>query len=87
MTTAVRPNRRTLPGSDVAKKKRQTDQGGSPITYQMNIRVPDDLRARIESTAAVLGLDATNFVRMVLNENLAQYEQRAEQIREARRKD
>jgi len=73
-----------LPGQDVPKKKQAkspTDQGVPPVSHQMNIRVPDGLYVRIEETAAALGLDATNFLRMVIKENLAQYEQRAEQIR------
>ena len=86
MTTVVRSNRHDLPESEVAKKKRPTDQGLSPFSHQMNIRVPDDLYAVIEETAAALGLDATNLVRMVLRENIGPYKQRADKARDINKK-
>jgi len=78
--------RRTLSRSDVSKKKPQTGKGASQFSHQMNIRIPDDLYGRIEKTAAALGLDETNLVRMILNENLASYEHRADQIHGASKK-
>lgn len=48
---------------------------------QTNFRVPDDLYARLESTASGFRLDVSNFLRMMLAEKLPEYERRAERIR------
>jgi predicted DNA-binding protein len=59
------------------------DGGGAG--KQVNFRASDDLYARLEETADALGLDLSNLVRMVLNEHLAEYEGRAEQIKTRRK--
>lgn len=65
-------------GLDMGKKK--TPSGD--LIKQVNIRFPDPVYARIEKIAETLGLDLSNFLRMVINENLAAYERRAQRIQE-----
>jgi hypothetical protein len=50
---------------------------------QVNFRASDELFARLERVSDSLGLDLSNFVRMVLMENLPSYEERAAAIRRA----
>jgi hypothetical protein len=58
--------------SAVAKKK--------PGSRQMAFRVPNDLADRVEKVAARLGLDTSNFLRMMLLEQVGAYERRADRI-------
>lgn len=48
---------------------------------QINVRFEDELQARVEFTAAGLGLDRTNLVRMIVAECLPHYEQRAQRAK------
>lgn len=75
--TTITPPR----ASPVAKKKPADEQvsGGRPI----NFRAPPDLATRLDFVAEKLGLDVSNLVRMILYENLAQYERRAKMIEQA----
>lgn len=57
----------------VGKKKPGTSQP-APDGKQINFRASNQLAARIEAVADKLGLDVSNFVRMVLNQNLPKYE-------------
>lgn len=73
-----------------AKKKPgaspQPDKASPPtVSKQVNFRATGDLLPRLEDTAEGLGLDVSNLVRMILNENLSAYERRVEQIRAARK--
>ncbi len=49
---------------------------------QLAFRVPGSMAGRVEKVAARLGLDLSNFLRMLLVENLAIYERRADKIEE-----
>lgn len=60
------------------KKRDKSDPSGGK---QVNFRTPDALYARLEAVAEALGLDIANLVRLIINENLKSYEQRAEQAR------
>lgn len=67
----------------MAKKKPdvQPDKPGKPNTgRQVNFRATDDFYGRLERVAGILGVDLSNLVRMILHENLPQYERRASQI-------
>ncbi len=59
----------------VAKKSDGSPSDGKAI----NFRAPKRLAERLEHVADALGLDVSNLIRMVLSENLAEYEQRAEE--------
>lgn len=63
--------------SIVGKKIQSTDaDGGRPITFRASARLAN----RLDVVADKLGLDVSNLVRMILNENLAAYERRAQQL-------
>lgn len=47
---------------------------------QLAFRAPEDLAARLEKAASRLGLDLSNFLRMMAVENVARYERRADQV-------
>lgn len=66
----------------VARKKTAGDL--SSAGKQVSLRMPQSLNQRLEAVAEALGLDVSGLVRMVLSENLAPYERRAEQIRQDR---
>jgi predicted DNA-binding protein len=66
--------------------KKTADGGGRPpIGKQINVRVPPDLSERLDRVSVALALDVSAFIRMVLAENLAVYERRAEQIERDRK--
>lgn len=70
------------PRTDMARKK--TDS--TDLNRQVNFRVTDAFYARIETTASTLGLDVANFIRMVLAESMAIYEDRAAHVRQRKEK-
>lgn len=49
-------------------------------TRQLAFRVPESAARRVEKVSARLGLDVSNFLRMMLVENLVTYERRAERV-------
>jgi hypothetical protein len=59
----------------VMAKSRQAGGG-----KQVNFRSSSELQARLDRTAEALGLDVSSLIRLVLVENLHQYEARAEQV-------
>lgn len=64
-----------------AVAERKPKGGKKPIpTRQMAFRVPNDLAERIEAVAPRLGLDTSNFLRMMLIEQIGTYERRADRI-------
>jgi len=63
-------------GRKKSTEKPVDDQGGRAI----NFRAGADLAERLDYVAGALGLDVSNLVRMVLKENLPQYEERARRI-------
>jgi hypothetical protein len=67
----------------VPKKSDKTGQasGPPPARKQYNIGFGTDFATRIDAAAETLGLDPVNFLRMVIRENFARYEKRAEAIR------
>lgn len=67
----------TSVGSSAVAKKKQD----AVSTRQVNFRASPELLSRLETAALGLGLDVSNFVRMVLLENLTAYEKRAELAR------
>lgn len=79
MTTMTAP-----PAEKFVAKKRNSESSPSPAPdkdKQVNFRAPPKLYARLEDVAEAFGLDVSNLVRMVLNQNLPKYEQQAERIR------
>lgn len=81
MNTLVRPLETFCEQSvTMPRQKRNKTDKPAPV-HQMSVRIPDADFRRIETAAAKLGLDATSLVRMILKENLATYEQRAEQVK------
>lgn len=69
----------------VAKSKRIPDPDPKPAPpppdKQVNFRAPGRLYASLEDVADALGVDVSNLVRMILNENLAKYRERADRVR------
>jgi len=63
-------------GLPVTKKR----PGGTPENKQVSFRLPTSLVDRAETTAGKLGLDLSNFFRMMLVENIGTYEERVRQI-------
>jgi hypothetical protein len=53
---------------------------GRPATRQLAYRVPADLAERVERVAVRLGLDTSNFLRMLTLEKIGEYERRADRI-------
>jgi hypothetical protein len=72
----------TFETQPVARKKNAGEL--SSAGKQVSLRMPQSLNQRLEAVADALGVDVSNLVRMVLSENLAPYERRAEQIRQDR---
>lgn len=66
----------------VARKKNAGEL--SSAGKQLSLRIPQSLVQRLEVTSVALGLDVSGLIRMVLSENLAPYERRAEQVRQDR---
>jgi hypothetical protein len=64
------------------KSNKQPGEGGQlSARKQYNIGLGTDFAKRVDATAEALGLDPVNFLRMVVRENFAKYERRAEAIR------
>ncbi|VTT98892.1 unnamed protein product [Gemmataceae bacterium] len=69
----------------VGKKKPQPPaepKAPEPRTFAIRFPTTDDTEARVVSAAEGLGLDPTNFLRMVVRENLSVYERRVERIKQ-----
>lgn len=66
--------------SPVAKKKPAADGPEKKKLYSVRFGPADS--ARVESTAATLGLDEANFLRMMILETLPRYEKKAALIRD-----
>ena len=77
MPTAVR----TMPRK---RNKPDQDAGREDSYKQLSLRVPLSLAKRIDAAAEMLGLDPSNFLRMMLLESLPTYEERARQVRESK---
>lgn len=61
--------------------KDKPDGGGRPpVGRPVNFRASADLIGRLDRTAEILELDTSSLIRLILAENLAVYEKRAEQI-------
>jgi hypothetical protein len=60
----------------VAKKKVDKTSGSRQLAF----RVPEALAQRVERVAERLGLDTSNFLRMLLLEQVGVYERRADRI-------
>lgn len=67
-----------LPEVPVAKKK--PGAGRPPVGRQINFRAPDELADRLDRVAEILALDTSSLIRMIIAENLATYEQRADLV-------
>lgn len=61
--------------------KKSKPEGGK----QVNFRCPDALNARLEAVALGLGLDVSNFLRMLLIKHLDTYEQEVEVLRQRKK--
>jgi antitoxin component of RelBE/YafQ-DinJ toxin-antitoxin module len=59
-------------GAQAVAKKKQ------PPTKQVAFRAPEDVVERLENVARRLGLDLSNFMRLMVVEQVARYERRAE---------
>lgn len=79
MTTMFCPDQEFSIPSKVMERKKTKTEKLKPI-HQMSLRIPDVDFVRIEAAATRLGLDPTSLVRMIIKENLATYERRAEQV-------
>ena len=75
MIATIESPRRATP---VPRKRPPQEQPSSG--RQINFRAAPELASRLDRIAVVLGLDVSNLVRMILHENLATYEARADQI-------
>jgi hypothetical protein len=60
----------------VAKKKVDKTSGSRQLAF----RVPEALAQRVERVSERLGLDTSNFLRMLLLEQVGVYERRADRI-------
>lgn len=68
-----------MENSAVAERKPRG--GKKPVgSRQVAFRVPDALWTRLEGVADRLGLDVSNFLRMMLIEQIGVYERRAERV-------
>lgn len=65
----------------VGRKKTPKDEGEAK---QYNFKLDAAMSARVDAVAEALGLDGANLLRMVLRENIAKYERRADAIRQGR---
>jgi len=65
-----------------ATMARKPKPGSKPTgpTRQLAFRVPNELADRVEAVAPRLGLDVSNFLRMMLIEQIGSYERRADRI-------
>jgi hypothetical protein len=71
-----------MPRSAVPKKRPPAAAGGSRpgkpgARRQYNVGLMPAVAERVEAVAAALGLDPTSLLRMIVHENLAEYEERA----------
>jgi len=71
----------TLASPDVSKKKPVAESKQPERNRQVNFTAPPKLSADLDDIARAFGLDVANLVRLILNENIARYKQRAERIR------
>ena len=71
-----------LVGDGVAKHS----GGRKTVGRQINFRAPDDMAQTLERIAPILGQDVSALIRLILSENLHLYEQRANDIVQAREK-
>lgn len=71
------------PGGGAVGRKKPDEKASDG--KQINFRAPNDLASELEDVAEALGLDVSNLVRMVLRENLAQYRERADRIRQQKK--
>lgn len=72
LKTGTRRSARVHSGAILGADKK----GGRQVAF----RAPDDLVHRLDMVASRLGLDLSNFLRMIVVENLPAYEQRASRI-------
>ena len=78
MPAVTEPN---LPGVGMMGKKKSGGTPATPNDKQVNFRVPGPLNARLEAVAEILGLDVSNFLRLMLVQKLPDYEREAEKYR------
>lgn len=76
---------RPIKGAAVMGKKKDSSGGRPGVGRQINFRAPPDLVQRLETVAEALALDVSSLIRMVLAENLARYERRADEVLRERR--
>lgn len=76
-------NQNTLLVSPVGKKKPEPE--AKPVETekdrQINFRASASLAAKLDAVADAFGVDVSNLVRLILNQNLPKYEQQADRIR------
>lgn len=90
MSVAVLHNHPSnLQGATVARKRTnavpvqpEMDADKGSVMKQIAFRAPVDLVERVDKVSKQLGLDTSNFMRMLLVEQLSEYERRARKIRE-----
>jgi hypothetical protein len=63
-------------GTVMAPRKRKVVK-----TRQLNVRFPVDLVARLDRAAEMLATDTSNLLRMIVVENLPNYEERGRRAR------
>ena len=62
--------------------RKRKDDDSAKLAVQKNIRLSKRDADRIDRTAAALGLDEANFLRMLIKAHLPVYERQADAIRE-----
>jgi hypothetical protein len=71
----------------VAKRKSSNQPRSEPPKeelIQLAVKVVPDLAGRVDATATGLGLDRSNFLRMLIMKCLPQFEREAEELRRQR---
>lgn len=66
------------------RKRVTTDQAGR--RQQFNVSFDPAYAARLEAVADALGVDVVALIRMIVRENLAPYEERAQRVRDSESK-
>jgi hypothetical protein len=68
------------------RKRKRTAAVGSGKRVQYNVSFDIPYAARIDETAATLGADSVTLIRMIVREHIAEYEARAQKVRDGEAK-
>lgn len=70
-----------LAGTDVGRKRKPGEPSPKRVMKQFALRLPLEIAARVEDTAATLGLDEANLLRHIVIASLPTYEKKAERVK------